>query len=159
VAFKTVPHYLVNSTWVECEVINGAHEAYRLGPDGSPVGAPIAPGEAMFRGKLMMAGAATMPFYGYGLRMFPFAHQRRGMMHVRLGQVHATSVLANLPKLWEGRWFPEGIHDFHAKDVTIRFAQPMPLQIGGDAAGYREEVKLSVAPETVDLLDFHGSVN
>ena len=159
VAFKTVPHYLVNSTWVECEVINGAHEAYRLGPDGSPVGEPLAPGATLFRGKLMMAGAATMPFYGYGLRMFPFAHQRRGMMHVRLGQVHATSVLANLPKLWEGRWFPEGIHDFHAKDVTIRFAQPMPLQIGGDAAGYRDEVKLSVAPETVDLLDFHGSVN
>jgi diacylglycerol kinase family enzyme len=144
---------------VECEVTNGASEAYRLGPDGSPVGAPIAPGEAMFRGKLMMAGAATMPFYGYGLKMFPFAHQRRGMMHVRLGQVHASNVLANLPKLWNGRWFPEGIHDFHAKDVTIRFVRPMPLQIGGDAAGYRDEVKLSVAPETVELLDFHGAVN
>ncbi|WP_224249106.1 diacylglycerol/lipid kinase family protein [Hyalangium gracile] len=159
VAFKTVPHYLTNSTWVECEVINGSSEAYRLGPDGSPVGEPIAPGEALFRGELMMAGAATMPFYGYGFRMFPFAHQRRGMMHVRLGQVHAANVLANLPKLWNGRWFPEGIHDFHAKDVTIRFARPMPLQIGGDAAGYRDEVKLSIAPETVDLLDFHGAVN
>lgn len=159
VAFKTVPHYLTHSTWVECEVINGAHEAYRLGADGRPSGEPVAPGEVMFRGKLMMAGAATMPFYGYGLRMFPFASQRRGMMHVRLGQVQATSVLANLPKLWNGRWFPEGIHDFHAKDVTIRFAQPMPLQIGGDAAGYRDELKLSVAPETVELLDFHASVN
>ncbi|MBN1207318.1 MAG: hypothetical protein JXB05_20710 [Myxococcaceae bacterium] len=160
VAFKTVPHYLTHSTWVECEVINGtSSEAYRLGPDGTPVGEPLAPGAVLFRGKLMMAGAATMPFYGYGLRMFPFAHQRRGMMHVRLGQVHAAHVLANLPKLWSGRWFPEGISDFHAKDVTIRFAQPMPLQIGGDAAGYRDEVKLSVAPESVELLDFHGAVN
>lgn len=159
VAFKTVPHYLTHSTWVECEVVNGAHEAHRLGADGRPVGEPVAPGELMFRGKLMMAGAATMPFYGYGFRMFPFASQRRGMMHVRLGQVPTTSVLANLPKLWNGRWFPEGIHDFHAKDVTIRFAQPMPLQIGGDAAGYRDEVKLSVAPETVELLDFHAAVN
>jgi len=159
VAFKTVPHYLANSTWVECEVINGASEAYRLGSDGRPVGEPVAPGEAMFRGKLMLAGAATMPFYGYGFRMFPFASQRRGMMHVRLGAVPTTSVLANLPKLWNGRWFPEGIHDFHAKDVTIRFARPMPLQIGGDAAGYRDEVKLSVAPESVELLDFHAAAN
>jgi diacylglycerol kinase family enzyme len=159
VAFKTVPHYLTNSTWVECEVTNGASPAYRLGPDGSPVGEPIAPGESLFRGKLMMAGAATMPYYGYGLRMFPFAHQRRGMMHVRLGQVHAAHVLANLPKLWNGRWFPEGIHDFHAREVTIRYDRPMPLQIGGDAAGYREAVTISVAPETVDLLDFHGSAN
>jgi diacylglycerol kinase family enzyme len=73
--------------------------------------------------------------------------------------VATASVLANLPKLWNGRWFPEGIHDFHAREVTIRFAQPMPLQIGGDAAGYRDEVQLSVAPETVDLLDFNGAVN
>jgi hypothetical protein len=35
----------------------------------------------------------------------------------------------------------------------------MPFQVGGDAAGYREEVKLSVAPEAVELLDFHGAVN
>ncbi|KFE66727.1 diacylglycerol/lipid kinase family protein [Hyalangium minutum] len=159
VAFKTVPHYLTHSTWVEAEVINGASEAYRLGADGRPVGEPVAPGDVLFRGKLMMAGAATMPFYGYGFRMFPFASQRRGMMHVRLGQVPTTSVLANLPKLWNGRWFPEGIHDFHAKEVTIRFAQPMPLQIGGDAAGYRDELKLSVAPESVELLDFHAAVN
>ncbi|MDY7230784.1 diacylglycerol/lipid kinase family protein [Hyalangium rubrum] len=160
VAFKTVPHYLTNSTWVECEVKNSAtHAAYRLGPNGKPVGEPLAPGEVLFRGKLMMAGAATMPYYGYGFRMFPFAGQRRGMMHVRLGQVQAANVLANLPKLWEGRWFPEGIHDFHAKEVTIRFERPMPFQVGGDAAGYREEVKLSVAPETVELVDFQGSVN
>jgi diacylglycerol kinase family enzyme len=160
VAFKTVPHYLTHSTQVECEVINSASsEAYRLGPDGRPVGEPVAPGAKLFQGKLMLAGAATMPFYGYGFRMFPFASQRRGMMHVRLGQVSPTSVLAHLPKLWEGRWFPEGIHDFHAREVTIRFAKPMPLQIGGDAAGYRDEVKLSVAPESVELLNFHGSAS
>lgn len=160
VAFKTVPHYLSNSTWVECEIINGqAGEAYRMGPDGQPVGAPIAPGERIFKGELMMAAAATMPFYGYGFRMFPFAGERRGMMQLRLGQLTASSILANLPKLWAGRWFPEGLQDFQAREVTIRFARPMPFQVGGDAAGYREEVKLSVAPEPVELLDFHGAMH
>lgn len=160
VAFKTVPHYLMNSTWVECEIRNTAtSEAYRLGPDGSPVGEPLAPGAVLFRGKLMMAAAATMPFYGYGFRMFPFANHRRGYMQLRLGQLSAPNILAHLPKLWTGRWFPEGIQDYHAKEVTIRFAQPMPFQVGGDAAGYREEVKLAVAPESVDLVDFHGAVN
>lgn len=160
IAFKTVPHYLVNPTWVECEVINGqAGEAYRVGPDGTPTGAPIAPGETLFRGPLMMAAAATMPYYGYSFRMFPFAGERRGMMHLRLGQLHGTHVLANLPKLWAGRWFPEGIHDFYAREAHIRFARPMPFQVGGDAAGYREQVKLSVAPESVELLDFQGAVH
>ncbi|MBM7117522.1 diacylglycerol/lipid kinase family protein [[Archangium] primigenium] len=155
VAFKTVPHYLSHSTWVECEITNGrAGEAWRVGPDGEPVGAPIAPGQTLFKGPLMMAAAATMPFYGYGFRMFPFAGERRGMMQLRLGQLRAPSILANLPRLWEGRWFPEGLLDFHAREVHIRFATPMPFQVGGDAAGYREEVTLSVAPEPVEMLDF-----
>ncbi|HZI02578.1 MAG TPA: diacylglycerol kinase family protein [Archangium sp.] len=160
VALKTVPHYLSNPTWVECEIINGqAGEAYQVGPDGNPVGGPIAPGERLFKGRLMMAAAATMPFYGYSFRMFPFAGERRGMMHLRLGQLHATNVLANLHKLWAGRWFPEGVHDFYAQEVHIRCARPMPFHVGGDAAGYREDVKLSVAPEAVELLDFHGAVH
>ncbi|WP_309889105.1 diacylglycerol kinase family protein [Archangium sp.] len=160
VALKTVPHYLMNSTWVECEITNGrAGEAYRVGPDGKPMGAPIAPGQKLFQGRLMMAAAATMPYYGYGFRMFPFAGERRGMMHLRLGQLHAPNVLANLPKLWAGRWFPEGIKDFYAQEVHIRFATAMPFQLGGDAAGYRQDVKLSVAPEPVELVDFHGSMH
>jgi diacylglycerol kinase family enzyme len=161
IAFKTVPYSLLNPTWVECEITNGrAGEAYRVGPSGNPTGAPIAPGETLFRGRVMMAAAATMPYYGYSFRMFPFAGERQGMMHLRLGQLHASNVLANLPKLWAGRWFPEGIHDFYAREAHIRFARPMPFQVGGDAAGYRQEVKLSVAPESVELLDFHhGTVH
>jgi diacylglycerol kinase family enzyme len=159
VAFKTVPHYLANSTWVECEVTNGARgEAWRLGPDGSPVGAPIAPGETIFKGPVMMAAAATMPFYGYGFRMFPFAGEQRGMLQLRLGQLRAPHILANLPKLWAGRWFPEGLMDYCAREVHIRFATPMPFQVGGDAAGYREEVTLGVAPESVELLDFNPAM-
>jgi diacylglycerol kinase family enzyme len=159
VVFKSVPHYLTHSTWVDCEVINGqAGEAYRVGPDGNPVGEPIAPGERLFKGELMMAAAATMPFYGYGIKMFPFAGERRGMMQLRLGQLRPTSILANLPKLWAGRWFPEGLQDFYARELHIRFAQPMPFQVGGDAVGYRTEVKLAMAPESVELLDFHGAV-
>ena len=161
VAFKTVPHYLTHPTWVECEVINGQDgEAYRVGPEGAPVGRPIAPGETLFKGELIMAAAATMPYYGYGLRMFPFAGERRGMMQLRLSLSHLrpTTILANLPKLWAGRWFPEGIHDFYARELHLRFAQPMPFQVGGDAVGYRTEVKLSMASESVELLDFNGAV-
>ena len=136
VAFKTVPHYLSNSTWVECEVINGqAGEAWRVGPDGAPVGEPIAPGGTLFQGELMMAAAATMPFYGYGLRMFPFAGKRQGMMQLRLGQLQPTHILANLPRLWTGRWFPEGLKDYYAREVHIRFSRPMPFQMGGGRGG------------------------
>ena len=98
-----------------------------------------------------------MPFYGYGMRMFPFADKRRGMMQLRLGQVSPTSVLVNLPKLWAGSWFPEGILDFHASEVTIRYDRPVPFQVAGDAAGYRDQVTFGIAPEPVELVErAHG---
>jgi diacylglycerol kinase family enzyme len=159
VAFKTVPHYLTTSTVVECEVTNTANTAaYRLGPDGLPT-QTIGPGEVLFRGKTMMVAAGTVPFYGFELRMFPFSGKRRGMMHLRLADIATPRILANLPKLWAGSWFPEGMHDFHAREVNIRFERPMPLQIAGDAEGYRESLNLGMAKEPIELVDFTGAVH
>ncbi|HEX4803323.1 MAG TPA: diacylglycerol kinase family protein [Myxococcaceae bacterium] len=159
-ALKTLPHYLVHPAAVECEVLNGlTSAAYRLGPNGSVLGEPIAPGAPLFRGRLMIAAAATIPFYGFGLKMFPFAGQRPGMMHLRLGAASPPAILANLPALWKGRWFPRGIQDFHAKEVVIRFEKPMPLQVSGDAEGYRAEICFGIATGQVELLDFNGILN
>jgi diacylglycerol kinase family enzyme len=159
VAFKTVPHYLTTSTVVDCEVTNTASAAaYRLGHDGLPT-QTIGPGEVLFRGKTMMVAAGTVPFYGFELRMFPFSGKRRGMMHLRLADIGAPRILANLPKLWAGTWFPEGMHDFHAREVNIRFERPMPLQIAGDAEGYRDSLQLGMAKDPIELVDFTGAVH
>lgn len=159
VALKTLPHYMANSTMVECEVHNGNAPSYRLNPDGSTMG-EIAPGELMFRGRLMMCAAATIPFYGFGLKMFPFAARRQAHMHLRLASVNAVEVVSNLQKLWKGRWFKDGkIFDFHTTDFQVRFARPMPFQIGGDAEGYRNEVRVRVGEGSVELVDFTGAVH
>lgn len=155
VTLRTLPHYLTNSTWVECEAINGQEgPAYRLDTFGRPIGEAIPPGGTLFTGPVMMAAAATVPFYGFELKMFPFATRRRGMMHLRLGALRPGKVLANLGRLWRGEWFPSGVCDFHAREVVLRFARPMPFQIAGDAEGYREEVTLKVHPDAVEVLDF-----
>lgn len=160
VAFKTVPYYLMNSSAVSCRAVNGmAGVAYRMGPDGKPVGDPIAPGAVLFEGKLKMAAAATIPYYGFEFKMFPFAAKRRGMAHLRLGHLPTTSILANLPALWRGQWFPEGLHDFLVRDATVHCERPMPFQVSGDAEGYRDEVRFQVAPDTIDLVDFTGAVH
>jgi hypothetical protein len=160
VALKTIPYFLTHSTSVECEVTNGSRSAaYRLGRTGMPVGEPIPPGATIFAGKLMMAAAGTIPFYGFDFKIFPFAAKRKGAMHLRLGTESPSKVIANLRKLWRGRWFPEGIQDFHARDVRIQFERPMPFQIGGDAEGLRQEVLLELAPEAIELMDFSQIVN
>lgn len=158
VALRTIPHYLFNSAAVECEVINGARSAFALDADGT-VKQEIAPGECLYRGKLNLAAAATMPFYGFGMKAFPHAGTRRGMMHLRLAAVTCTEVLAHLSPLWKGRWFPSSILEFHASDVTIRFDRPMPLEVAGDAGGLRQSVRIDIAPEQVELVDFTGAVN
>lgn len=159
VAFKTVPYYLTNPSAVRCTVINGAKNAYRVGADGTPVGDAIKPGQPLFEGDLVLAAAGTVPFYGYELRTFPFAAKRRGMFHLRLANVSAVDVLTHLPQMWSGTWFNDSIHDFLASDVTVRFERPMPLQVAGDAEGYRDSLRVSIAPETVELADFSRAVH
>ncbi len=159
VALKTVPYYLTHSSSVECEVINHGGPAYRMGADGTPVGEPIPTGGLIYKGPLMLAAAGTVPFYGFELKMFPFAGKRRGMMNLRLSTMGTGTILANLPSLWKGEYTNDGLHDFLVSDATIRFNRPMPFQIAGDAEGYREEVRFQVSPEAVDLVDFTGALH
>jgi diacylglycerol kinase family enzyme len=142
-ALRTLPHYLTHPLFAQCEVINGSvGPAYRLDAEGRVV-------------RLMMAAVSTVPFYGFSFRMFPFAGRRQRTMHLRLGALTPGEVLTHLPQLWKGEYFPgERIRDFHAAEVTVRFDRPMPLQVGGDAHGEREQVTFSLAPEQLELLDF-----
>jgi diacylglycerol kinase family enzyme len=158
VAFKTVPYYLTHSTSVQCEVVNGGGLAWRMGPDGQPLQA-FQPGEVLYRGEVMMAAAGTVPFYGFELKMFPFAGQRRGLMNLRLGTLPTATILANLPRLWSGSWFPEGLKDFLVSDAVVRFSRPMPFQVAGDAAGHRREVHFEMAEEPIEVADFGAALN
>ena len=158
VALKTVPYYLTHSTAVDCEVVNGRRRRGAWAPTASRW-ETFAPGAMLYQGPLMMAAAGTVPFYGFELKMFPFAGKRRGLMDLRIGTLPAATIIANLPKLWAGNWFPEGLKDFLVNDATIRFSREMPFQIAGDAAGYRKEVRFEVAPEPIHVVDFKGAVH
>jgi diacylglycerol kinase family enzyme len=103
----------------------------------------------------MLAGASTVPFYGMGLRLFPHADKVRGLMHLRVATDPAmASLLMNIHRIWVGEYATDKILDFHAEQVTLRFEAPMPLQIGGDAEGFRESITFGMAREPVELVDF-----
>jgi diacylglycerol kinase family enzyme len=157
VLLRTLPQALVRPLTAECEIRNrGTTPAYRVTRDGTPLAA-IAPGELLYRGPAMIAAASTIPYYGYGVRMFPFAGVQPGTMHLRVGVVEPLAVVANLRKMWRGEWFPPAVEDFLATGVEVRFERPMPFQLGGDAAGPRSDVTLAVAPEKLSLVDFSAS--
>ena len=119
------------------------------------IGRPIARGELLHAGPCMLAAASTVPYYGLGLRVFPFAGAAPGAMHLRVAtSIGIPTLLANLPSIWSGAFAHRGLLDFHAERVTLRFDRPTPLQIGGDAEGLRREVTIGMAADPVELVDF-----
>ena len=109
----------------------------------------------MFASTMNRAAASTVPYYGLGLRAFPFAEKAPGMMQVRVAtHLPLHTILLNLGSIWAGDFAHPGLLDFHADRVALRFEKPMPLQVGGDAEGWREEVTFGMAAEPVEMVDF-----
>jgi diacylglycerol kinase family enzyme len=157
VAGRTLPWVLTHRKSPEIEVVNTGGTAYLMGRDGNPV-REFAPGEVMFRGRSKVCAAGTVPYYGFGFRMFPYAGSRRGKMQLRLTDLPALKILSHLDSIWAGRFRDEGLFDFLADSVVIRSEEKLPFQVGGDDEGYRDEVSLEVAPSPVDLVDFTAAL-
>jgi diacylglycerol kinase family enzyme len=153
-ALRTAPRYLLDRGGAYCEIVNTGRPAHRLDANGRPTGHAVATGEILYAGPCMMAAGSTVPFYGFGMRAFPFAEDQAGMLQLRIiTDVSVPSVLWNLPRIWSGEFAHPGLIDFHAERVTIQFERPMPLQIGGDAEGWRQEVTFALAPRCLEMID------
>jgi diacylglycerol kinase family enzyme len=155
VALRSAPRYLLERRPSYCEIINTGRPAWRLDAAGNRIGRPIAHGELLYAGPAMMAAASTVPYYGLGLRAFPFAEKAAGMMQVRVATtIHLATILLNLPSIWAGSFAHEGLLDFHADQVALRLERPMPLQVGGDGEGWHDEVTFAMAANPVEVVDF-----
>jgi len=155
VALRSAPRYLLERRQSYCEIVNVGQPAYQLDGRGRQVGRAIGHGELLYAGPCMMAAGSTVPFYGFGLKAFPFAESRPGMFQLRVAtQLSLPSMLWNLPSIWSGEFAHPNLLDFHIERVTVQFERPMPLQIGGDAEGWRERVVFGMAPSGIELVDF-----
>jgi diacylglycerol kinase family enzyme len=155
VALRSAPRALRERRPSYCEIVNVGRRAWRLDGDGRRIGRPIPHGELLYAGPCMLAAASTVPYYGLGLRAFPFTGSAEGMMQLRVAtRIGVSTLLMNIPSIWSGSFAHEGLLDFHAERVALRFERPMPLQIGGDAEGWRDELTFSMAANPVEIVDF-----
>jgi diacylglycerol kinase family enzyme len=154
VAFQTIPYYLRHPTQIRCQVHNLGERAHRVYPNGS-LGPALAKGALLYEGEASMVAASTIPFYGYGIRMFPFAERLPRGMHLRVLSLNSIPrLLLNLHSLWKGRWFPQGMHDFVVEEAMVSCVEPMPCQVGGDAAGEHKTMHLKLFETAIPLIDF-----
>jgi diacylglycerol kinase family enzyme len=133
-----------------------------LGPEvfavsgGTPV--PLPGATRLHEGPISVGAASTVPEWGYGLRAFPYAGLKPGLINLRIYAGHVLDAVANAAKIWRGAEVG-GMHDWYATEVRMRFSRPMPFQIGGDAMGERSEIVLRTARETVRVVDWRAALS
>jgi diacylglycerol kinase family enzyme len=155
VALRSAPRALLERQATYCEIVNLGRPAWRLDGEGRRLGRAIGTGEPLYAGPCMMAAASTVPYYGLGLKAFPFAEGGRGLMQLRVAtEIGLAPILLNLHRIWSGAFAHPGLLDFHVERVGLRFARPVPLQVGGDAEGWHERLEFGMAANPVELVDF-----
>ena len=132
-------------------------EAVLLGPKGE-VARRYARGSVIYRGYANVLAFSTVPYYGYDLQVFPFAHNLTNQFQVRVSTMSVAEVLAHLPSIWRGTYRSPRLFDFHCERVTMSFSRPVPYQVGGDAKGERESLTVGLAESPVSFVDFRTAL-
>ena len=105
-----------------------------------------------------MIAAATIPYYGYSLKMFPFAGLMPGKMHLRICEIGPFNALFHIPSFWRGSYRnPKRAFDFLVDNVQVELENPYPFQHSGDSQGPREHVNFSLSEHTLELVNLHPS--
>lgn len=134
-------------------VLNESGKVYRVSYSHGLVPVDVKPGGVFYSGPVTMLSAGTIPYYGFRFTMFPFARILPGYAHLRVARAGVWEAARNLRRVWNGTFASPTVEDFLVEKVRIRFNEPMPFQVGGDAAGYRKEVVLGVHEEPFQVFD------
>jgi diacylglycerol kinase family enzyme len=152
---RIVPKYLLQPT-IRVRVINQGAPAIRLGQDGRPVGKPIENGETIYAGPARLLAFGTIPYWGFGARVFPYADEREDRFNLRVVNFGSATVVANLQGIWQGTYRSDRLHDFLVERMLVQCEQPTPLQIGGDLAGVRDQVKVALSERPIRVVDYYA---
>jgi diacylglycerol kinase family enzyme len=155
-ALKTIPMAML-APMPHIRIINAGGEAYRMGARGSRVGTPFACGETIYEGPARLAALSTIPYYGFGFRVFPYANERADRMNLRLTTISAGPFMRNIKAIWRGEFeSSEYLFDFLVEAVDIEVDPATPLQVGGDYVGVRSRVHAALTCEPIRLVDFYS---
>jgi diacylglycerol kinase family enzyme len=139
----------------QVEVENLGPPAWTIDPEGRPAPLPGGDtGRVIYSGPTSVAGGATSPEWGFHFRGFPFAEAKPGWLSTRVYAGNVIEAVRNAHHLWRGRHPQPAMHDMLVQRARFRFSRPQPFQIGGDAAGEREELELRIADEQALFVDW-----
>lgn len=145
---KRMPH---------CRIINCGEPAQKLGRQGRVLGRPFQTGDVVYEGPARMVGLSTIPYLGFGLRMFPYAEERPDRMHLRITTMAPSEFLLNLRAVWKGEYEnPTTTFDYLVQHVRVEMDPSTPFQVGGDVVDERCSVEVRLSAHPIRLVDFYA---
>ncbi len=139
---------------LEVRIVNRG-VAERLNLHGQPDGPPIEKGEVIFEGSCIAALVSTIPYWGFGVRVFPFAENRPpNRFCLRVVATSPLHVAAHMLSAWKGTYRHKNLIDVYTDDVELQFNEPTPIEIGGDPGGMTRSMRARLHPEPVKLIDY-----
>ena len=145
VALMSVPRFALRAR-PRVVVRNLGAPADEMGANRAPTGRTIATGEVLWEGACTMAAGATIPYFGFGLEMFPFARTRRDRFHLRAADPGVTEIVRNTPAAFRGEYFSPHVHDFLVERVALELETEVPVEAGGELLGRHARIELALAP-------------
>lgn len=148
VALRSVPRFATVAR-PHVVVTNLGAPAHVMKREGE-TGERIASGEVLWSGACTLVAGATIPYFGFGLKMFAFARVESGKFHLRCGSPGILEVLRNVPAAFRGEYFSDQVADFLCDRVAIELDRESAIEAGGELLGRRSRVELAVtAPITL----------
>lgn len=151
---RTMPQVLVQSER-RVRIVNRGEPAQCLGTDGQPVGEPVEEGGTVYEGPFRAVLVSTIPYWGFGARIFPFAEDREDRFNIRVVDIGSLDVVWNIRSIWKGTYRTDRVHDSLCERVSLHFDDPSALQIGGDAAGTHATAEISLA-DPIQVVDYYA---
>lgn len=148
VALRSVPRF-ATSKRPNAIVTNRGAPAMAMSKEGA-TGATIAKDQRLWEGACTLVAGATIPYFGFGLKMFAFASERMDRFHLRCGDAGLFEILRNTPAAFRGEYFSRHVTDFLCDRVTIELDDESAIEAGGELLGRRRTVELAIgAPVTL----------
>lgn len=141
VALRSVPRFGDRPRARVTNAGEPAIEMRRTGPTGREENA----GQLLWEGPCTLVAGATIPFFGFGLKMFAFAGARDGRFQLRCGGSGLLEILRSLPAAFRGEYFSEHVADFLCDRVTIELDRETAVEAGGELLGRHRHVELALA--------------
>lgn len=151
---RTIPELALRPK-MQVRIVNRGSDIVELDHEGRPTGAPFTEGDVVFEGACIAALVSTIPYWGFGVKVFPFAADRPAdRFCLRVVATHPLHIAAHMLSVWKGTYRHAQLRDFYADDLELEFDEPTAIEIGGDPAGMTRSVRAHLHPDPIQLIDY-----